>query len=172
MTQRHLPTLATHARDMRNAPTRSEAALWARLRESQLDGLKFRRQTPLGAYIADFFAPSIGLVVEIDGETHEPEADARRDAALAKLGFATVRETNREVATNMEGVLIAITEAARHCPPRFGASSTHPRSASPSRPSREREGSKSLPPLPFKGGVTRTKGAAGVGASAATKSKP
>ena len=170
MPQRHAPILAAHGRDMRNAPTRSEAALWARLRAAQLDGIKFRRQTPLDGFIADFLVPAIGLIVEIDGETHEPVADARRDAALSKLGFATVRVTNREVAINIGGVLTTIAEAARQRPPRFAAQSTHPRSATPSRPSLEREGSQTLQPLPFKGAATRGT-RAGVGAPAATKSK-
>ena len=138
---RHDPVLSGHARAMRNAPTQSEAALWAQLRASQLDGIKFRRQTPIGNFIADFFAPAIGLVVEIDGKTHAPEADARRDGLLATLGFVTLRVTNRDVATNMTGVLLAIAEAGRKCAPRFGGQGTHPRSPAASRPSLEREGS-------------------------------
>jgi very-short-patch-repair endonuclease len=76
------------AAQMRSTPTSSEAQLFEALRGGKL-AVSFRRQVPLaGRFIADFFAPAIKLVVEVDGGYHQarPEGDARRDRALARLG--------------------------------------------------------------------------------------
>lgn len=77
---------------MRAAPTGSEALLWEALRGGRL-GVGFRRQVPIGGCIADFCAPAARLVVEVDGGSHigRGRADARRDRALARLGYSTVR---------------------------------------------------------------------------------
>ncbi|MFO0618843.1 MAG: endonuclease domain-containing protein [Polyangiaceae bacterium] len=77
---------------MRSAPTTSEALLWQGLRGSRL-GVAFRRQVVIGEYIADFVAPSIRLVVEVDGEYHADRvrADERRDRALTWMGYSVVR---------------------------------------------------------------------------------
>jgi len=70
---------ALHAHTMRQAPTDSEARLWRAMRSSQ-PGVAFRRQVPLLGFIADFYAPSARLVVEVDGGYHARRvtADARR----------------------------------------------------------------------------------------------
>jgi very-short-patch-repair endonuclease len=72
--------------------TRSESALWQHLSGSQL-GVAFRRQVLIGRYIADFAAPSIRLIVEVDGEWHQRrvEADKRRDSKLTRMGDRVVR---------------------------------------------------------------------------------
>src|SRR6187401_2841034 len=73
--------------------TPSEARLWSALKARQL-GVQFRREVPLaGRYIVDFCAPSVRLVVEVDGRCHEArrQADARRDAELRGLGYCVVR---------------------------------------------------------------------------------
>ena len=73
--------------------TPSEARLWSALKARQL-GVQFRREVPLaGRYIVDFCAPSVRLVVEVDGRRHEsrPKADARRDTELRGLGFRVLR---------------------------------------------------------------------------------
>jgi very-short-patch-repair endonuclease len=77
---------------MRNAPTCSEAALWQHLRGGAL-GAAFRRQVPIGRFIADFACLSARLVIEVDGGYHveRSAADARRDAYLARLGFCVLR---------------------------------------------------------------------------------
>jgi very-short-patch-repair endonuclease len=78
---------------MRSAPTPSEAALWTLIGRRQL-GVVFRRQVVLGGrFIVDFCAPSVGLVVEVDGGCHSLKrtADARRDEKLRRLGFRVVR---------------------------------------------------------------------------------
>ena len=82
------PDLAARAHAMRAAPTTTEAILWEALRGSRL-GVGFRRQAPIGRYIADFLAPSAWLVVEVDGGYHAERvrSDARRDRDLGRLGY-------------------------------------------------------------------------------------
>jgi very-short-patch-repair endonuclease len=91
-TRRHQAVIAQHAAHMRSALTASEAALWAHLRGGQL-GVWFRRQVVVGRFVADFAAASARLVVEVDGSSHDRRAlaDARRDRALARLGWRVVR---------------------------------------------------------------------------------
>jgi very-short-patch-repair endonuclease len=99
---------------MRRSPTRAERKLWQGLRKHQVCGLKFRRQVPLGAYIADFYCPSARLVVEVDGISHiDAPADAVRDAWMTNSNIRVVRISNSDVLRNLEGILIAIGELAR-----------------------------------------------------------
>ncbi|HMO75444.1 MAG TPA: endonuclease domain-containing protein [Sphingopyxis sp.] len=97
--------MLSYAHKMRRQPTEAEKRLWRHLSGAGLDGHKFRRQAILGPYIADFYCPQKNLAVEIDGDTHVPEADATRDEALGKKGIKVVRVTNVDVLTNMDGVL-------------------------------------------------------------------
>ena len=123
---------------MRREPTEPERRLWQRLRASQLGGYKFRRQAAIGGRIVDFFCPMKGLIVEIDGETHAPERDVIRDLAmLASEGFSTLRFSNSDVMTNMDGVLTSLLTQLNALPDRWqvGAGTT------PS-PSSEEEGSR------------------------------
>ena len=103
--------LHERARQMRKSPTEPEKRLWRNLSNSQLDGWKFRRQQVIGRFIADFVCPSAKLIVEVDGETHDAVADAARDAALARIGFRTLRVTNDDVIRNIEGVRLAVEQA-------------------------------------------------------------
>lgn len=90
----HRAAIAAHAAAHRAAPTSTEAIFWQVLSGSKL-GVSFRRQVPIGRYIADFLAPSRKLVVEVDGGVHGTparlRADARRDRYLARLGYRVVR---------------------------------------------------------------------------------
>jgi len=92
---------------MRRNPGEWEKRLWRQLSNSQT-GYKFRRQAVIGPFICDFFCPSKGLVVEVDGDTHDPSADARRDRDLLGQGFLTLRFSNTDVRDNMEGVVLTI----------------------------------------------------------------
>lgn len=82
------------ARKLRSEMTRAEIVLWTRLRRGQL-GARFRRQLPIGPYIADFACPAARLIVEVDGETHSTDEerahDARRTAHLAGTGWRVLR---------------------------------------------------------------------------------
>jgi len=103
---------------MRRDPTPAERKLWVGLRNHQLHGLKFRRQMSLGPFIADFYCASARLVVEIDGVSHiESRTDERRDAWMTRRGIQVLRFSNREVLSNVEGVLAAIQQCACVTPP-------------------------------------------------------
>ena len=104
---------------MRLEPTEPEKRLWRYLSGSQLGGFKFRRQATVEPFIADFLCPAKALVVELDGVTHTSGADAKRDTLLARRGFTTIRFTNDEVMTNMEGVLTAILQTLERLPDRW-----------------------------------------------------
>ncbi len=108
--------LATFARDMRAQPTPFEDKLWQALRGSQLEGLKFSRQITLGGFICDFVCRNLRLVVELDGDTHEHARDADRDYVLGRMGYRVLRFTNGDVGDNLDGVLMAIVEAAKGRP--------------------------------------------------------
>ncbi|UYY77972.1 endonuclease domain-containing protein [Sphingomonas sp. R1] len=119
--------MQARAKELRHNPTPMEQKLWQRLRASQLEGLKFRFQHVIEPAIVDFCCPSIGLVVEIDGDTHDADADRDRDIGLAQLGYTVLRFTNHEVATNLDGVLQTIADRARGLPIRqWNRGSTHP----------------------------------------------
>ena len=131
---------------MRRNPTEWEKQLWRLLSNSQT-GHKFRRQHVIYPYICDFFCSGKGLIIEIDGDTHDAPYDARRDRWLADRNFTTLRFTNLDVRDNPEGVLTAIASALQNRPDRWAA--PHPD------PSPEGEGLKIVgdKPLPFRGGV-------------------
>lgn len=104
------------AKSMRQDMTKQELRLWLRLRKPGLEGLRFRRQTPIGPYIVDFFYPEHRLIVEVDGEQHALPAgearDIRRDAWLRGQGYRIARFTNRDVMTGIDGVCEAIIAVA------------------------------------------------------------
>ena len=119
LTVEQLAELNGRARTMRSNPTEPEKRLWRHLSNSQLGGYKFRRQAVIGNHIADFLCPQKALIVEIDGHTHQPDADHRRDAALAELGFDTLRVSNIEVMANMDGVLVHLLAVLGNLPDRW-----------------------------------------------------
>lgn len=110
--------MEARAKELRQNPTPMESKLWQYLRASRLEGLKFRFQHVIEPCIVDFCAASIGLVVEIDGDTHIAEADRDRDVGLGQLGYTVLRFTNSDVATNIDGVLQTIADRARNMPVR------------------------------------------------------
>ncbi len=98
--------LAQRAQVMRRELTPSEAALWRELSGKKL-GVGFRRQVVVGRYIADFAAPAVKLIVEVDGGYHRERvaADARRDRALQRAGWRVVRVTVEELRQNVSQVV-------------------------------------------------------------------
>jgi very-short-patch-repair endonuclease len=109
------------ARSLRKNLTDAERALWAALRGHHLDGLGFRRQFPIGPFVADFVCLAAKLVIEIDGGQHFSEdgemRDARRTALIESKGFRVLRFSNRDVAENRDGVLETILAAAKASTP-------------------------------------------------------
>jgi len=106
------PGALVRAKRLRRIATPAEEALWVHLRDRKLLGLKFRRQVPVGPYVADFYCYELRLILELDGPVHEEDAqirhDVNRDANLEALGFRILRFTNREVHAHPESVLETI----------------------------------------------------------------
>jgi len=115
------PIARQRARRLRRDQTDAEQALWARLRDRQLFGAKFRRQHPIGHFVADFCCPQRKLVVELDGGQHAARvaADQKRARFLQEQGYRVLRFWNHDVLGNTEAVLERIVEALSYphpCP--------------------------------------------------------
>ncbi len=123
------PTLRKTKR-LRRELTDAERQLWAVLRNAQLEGAKFRRQQPIGPFIADFVCQDRKLVVEADGGLHHDNAaDDGRTAFLAQRGYRVVRFWNSDIMENIEGVAASIA---------FALKAPHPALASRESPSPSR----------------------------------
>jgi len=109
------PTNRDRARALRKNLTDAEKRLWRELRHVQLDGLKFRRQAPIGPFIGDFVCFERKLIVELDGGQHAERVaqDEARTTWLASQGFRVVRFWNCEVFEDLDAVLQVIVEALR-----------------------------------------------------------
>jgi very-short-patch-repair endonuclease len=124
MTRQHRhdnPVIQERARESRQPLTPPEAKLWYRIRGRQVAGCKFRRQHPIGSYIADFCCPEIRLVVELDGDSHgeQMEYDARRTMWLEAQGYEVLRFTNVYVVNHLDEAVGVIYRA---CEDRIGLS--------------------------------------------------
>jgi very-short-patch-repair endonuclease len=136
MNNQPTPNAQRNARTLRHGMTDSERRLWSRLRMEQL-GVKFRRQHPLGNYIADFACLHPKLIVELDGSQHADQIgyDATRDEYFRLNGFSVLRFATNEPLLNLDGVLTVIADelAARGVPPSQpspeGGRSEQPRSS-------------------------------------------
>ncbi|WP_421724299.1 endonuclease domain-containing protein [Bauldia sp.] len=103
---------SNRARQLRKTMTPQEVKLWVHLRTWRAGGVHFRRQAPVNGYVVDFLCRRNRLVIEIDGSGHtrfrQATNDRTRDQALAAAGYRVVRFWNREIDTNLPGVLHAI----------------------------------------------------------------
>jgi len=104
--------LAERAQFMRHNGTDTERSLWRELSGSKL-GVAFRRQVPVGRYIADFMAPSLKLIIEVDGGYHRQRvvADARRTRVLDRLGYRVLRLDAELVSRQLPLAVAAVREA-------------------------------------------------------------
>jgi very-short-patch-repair endonuclease len=108
----------TSARALRGNMTDAERKLWYRLRAHRFNGASFRRQMPIGPYIADFVCLQARVIVEVDGGQHGTERDASRDAWLRRQEFRVLRFWNNDVLSNLDGVMQVIADAlAQAAPP-------------------------------------------------------
>ena len=108
----------SNARKLRKNMTEAERLLWKYLRSKQVADIKFRRQEPIGQYIADFVSFEKKLIVEVDGghHTEKQERDAERDAWLKKQGFTVLRFWNHGVLQQVEAVVLKIAEEVSPSP--------------------------------------------------------
>ncbi|MGS0540208.1 endonuclease domain-containing protein [Xanthomonas oryzae pv. oryzicola] len=106
------------AKTLRREMTAAERLLWCRLRDRRLLGFKFRRQCPVGPYVADFACLERALIVELDGSQHlDASSDAARETFLHRKGLQLLRFWNNEVLVRTDAVCDAI--AQRLCVARF-----------------------------------------------------
>ena len=103
--------LFQNAKELRRTMTNAEMILWLNIR-NRINGFKFRRQHPIGNYIADFFCHKAKLIIELDGSihglAHVQELDKIRQKDLEKLGYYIIRFTNNDVLLNIEQVIDTI----------------------------------------------------------------
>jgi very-short-patch-repair endonuclease len=107
--------LEQRARELRREATPAEQVLWDAVRAGRLDGLKFRRQHPVGRFVLDLYCAAHRLCIEVDGGVHEQQRDrdAARDEELLAHGVRTLRFSNEQVVNELPGVLNAIRLATR-----------------------------------------------------------
>ncbi len=105
------------AKKLRHEMTDAETKLWQQLRAHRFENFKFKRQQPIGRYIADFVNLEQRLIIEVDGSQHDgSRRDEIRDSWLKDQGFRILRFWNIDVLTNMEGVIQAIHAALKESP--------------------------------------------------------
>lgn len=106
------PPIFENAKNLKQEMTEAEKILWEHLRNNKLEGFKFRRQHPMGKFIADFYCHNKKLIVEVDGDIHNTEYVKERDEGrtqeLENFGMTIVRFRNDEVFNDLENVLAAI----------------------------------------------------------------
>lgn len=131
------------ARELRAGMTEAEKKLWEALRRKSLNGVRFRRQYPLGPYFADFVCLPARLIIEVDGSQHanavQSAHDCRRTKWLQGENFRVLRFWNVDVLQNLDGVLESIDAAIRKTPPP-DARTLGARPSAPSRKGRENDG--------------------------------
>jgi very-short-patch-repair endonuclease len=105
------------ARDLRKKETKAEKILWDRIRNRQINGLKFRRQHPIGYYIPDFFCYEKSLIIELEGKVHEEleqkEYDQVRKEVLKEWTYKIIFFKNEEIYNEIETVLEKIKVTAK-----------------------------------------------------------
>src|SRR5437868_2457260 len=112
------PVYTTFARKLRKDQTDVEKNLWYKLRNRQIENIKFRRQYTIGPYIVDFVSTEKKIIIEIDGGQHNEETTRKKDEArtryLEKNGYRVIRFWDNEVLENLDEVLEAIYRATSY----------------------------------------------------------
>jgi very-short-patch-repair endonuclease len=103
-------------RELRKNETEAENVLWEQIRDRKLAGIKFRRQYSIGAFVVDFYCPSLKLAIEVDGSVHETEKakiyDRYRQKGIEELKIKFLRFSNSEIVNDISQVLDIITQTA------------------------------------------------------------
>jgi len=107
----HLKKFATN---LRKRSTLSEVLLWNKLKNKQFHNLDFDRQKPIGNYIVDFYCPTLNLVIEIDGSSHDDkdEYDSERNSYLTAFGLYVLHVKDKDVKQKIGNVLARLQSAA------------------------------------------------------------
>jgi very-short-patch-repair endonuclease len=104
------------ARYLRKIETRAEKMLWTRLRNKQVAGLKFRRQHPIGYFVADFYCHEIKLIIELEGRVHDKkeqkEYDRLRKELIETWEFKVITIKNSQIYNNIDNVIKCIEKTA------------------------------------------------------------
>ncbi len=108
--QRPQSNRTNRARTLRQNSTYPEQLLWVRLRAGRLAGLKFRRQYPVGPFVADFYCHEMRLIIELDGNSHAGHATYDRDRTeyIEKYSIRVIRFGNDDVLNDLDAVLTSI----------------------------------------------------------------
>ena len=118
------PALKDKAKALRKAGFLHEVLLWNQLKVKKFNGLDFDRQKIIGNYIVDFYCAEKGVVIEVDGSSHnnKQDEDAKRDAYLQSLGLVVIRLLVKDVLQNMDGVVFYLKNhpALAGTPPKEG----------------------------------------------------
>ena len=105
---------------LRRNTTPAEKRLWSKLRRSNLNGLKFRRQCGIGKYVFDFYCPAVKLAIEIDGDVHGEAVqiikDMEKELYATQRGVIVLRFTNGQIFESMDGVLEKILSTTPSTP--------------------------------------------------------
>jgi very-short-patch-repair endonuclease len=113
--------LSPLAKNLRKRATDTERFMWKHLRAKHLEGLKFRRQQPIGKYIVDFVCFEKKIIIELDGGQHtmlsEKQKDIERDKWFKKQGYKVLRFWDNEVLINIQGVLEVVETHCFNHPP-------------------------------------------------------
>lgn len=104
-----LNKIRNFAKTLRKNQTEVERLLWSKIRNRQIEGMKFRRQVPLNGYIVDFICYEKKIIIELDGghhnNVHRKEYDKLRTRVLKSKGYKVLRFWNSEILSNMDGTL-------------------------------------------------------------------
>ena len=108
------PELFSIAKKLRAKQTQTESKLWARIRNKQLLGYKFRRQHPINNYIADFYCHSLKYVIELDGKYHSSKTqnlyDIFRDEDMSEFGILVLRIKDHDILDNFENTIETLSK--------------------------------------------------------------
>ena len=110
------PKLKALAAQLRSRGTKSEILLWNELKGGQLNGLRFIRQKPIGDFIVDFYCKEVGLVIELDGLSHQcnevMDLDERKQSYLESIGLKVIRFEDEDVIRDIRNVMRVIEYTA------------------------------------------------------------